>query len=57
MSETLVSRHVSRAAADKRLARETDKLKLGGRSSGWQRRKFMVRPTGKLIRRWKVVEL
>lgn len=58
MTERTVSRHVRRSAADKRLLREVEKLALPGRrSSGWQRRKFMVRRTDRLIRRYKVVEL
>ena len=50
MTERIVSRHVRRSAADDRLRREVEKLRLPGkRSSGWQRRKFgsMVRRTGR----------
>jgi hypothetical protein len=58
MTERTISRHVTRHAADDRLVREIEKLRMPGkRSSGWQRRKFMVRRTGGLVRRWKVVEL
>ena len=58
MTERIVSRHVRRSAADDRLRREVEKLRLPGkRSSGWQRRKFMVRRTGRPVRRYKVVEL
>lgn len=57
MSEMLISRHVTRDRASKRMTREIEKLKVSGQSSGWQRRKFMVRSTGKLLLRWKVVEL
>ena len=58
MTERTVSRHVRRSAADARLLREVEKLRMPGkRSSGWQRRKFMVRRTGGTIRRYKVVEL
>lgn len=57
MSEILISRHLTRDSANKRMVREVERLKVSGQSSGWQRRKFMVRPTGKLLLRWKVVEL
>lgn len=58
MSERLVSRHVTNAGASKRLMREVEKLRMPGkRSSGWSRRKFMIRRTSNLIWRYKVVEL
>lgn len=58
MTEHVVSRHLTRRAADVRMGREIEKLRLPNkRSSGWQRRKFMVRRGGGLVRRYKVVEL
>jgi hypothetical protein len=40
------------------MGREIEKLRMPGkRSSGWQRRKFMVRRGGGPVRRYKVVEL
>ena len=41
------------------MGREIEKLRLPNKrgSSGWQRRKFMVRRGGGLVRRYKVVEL
>ena len=53
-----MSKHFTHSAATRRMGREIEKLNMPGkRSSGWQRRKFMVRPTHKLVRRYKVVEL
>ena len=57
LTEREVSRHVTRSAADARMKREIEKLGVSGRSSGWQRRKFMVRETGNWLRRYKVMEL
>ena len=57
MTEREISRHVTRSAADARMKREIEKLGVSGKSSGWQRRKFMVRETGHRLRRYKVVEL
>lgn len=55
--ERVVSKHFTNRAANKRYDREVSKLLLPGKkSSGWARRKFMVRKSGGL-RRWKVVEL
>ena len=57
MSDRTISLHVTKAAAHAGATRaRREMVKRRGRSSGWSRLDYVVVPSGRLVRRWKVVE-